>query len=104
MAKNARTGYRRLFSTLDEAGEALGVTPANLSSVSIDGRTTRDGWLVRRVERVFALHLKAHDLWVFAVENSRGGYVEYGNPSRRYGESEWDEVRDVTVGWYLQDA
>ena len=102
LVKNVQTGLRRVFDTLDQASEVTGVSSASLSAATIDVRETC-GWVVRRVERVYALHIKRKDEWVLANVNSKGGFVEFGNPARRISAAEYDEVRDLTAGWYLQD-
>ena len=102
LAKNAQNGLRKVFSTCDETAEVLGISSASVSAATVDVREAC-GWIIRRVERMYALHLKRKDEWVLANVNSRGGFVEFGNPARRIGSAEYDEVRDITVGWYLQD-
>lgn len=101
IVKCLENGAKRVFETQEEAGEALGVTAASISLACTEGRPTV-GCLVRRCERVYLVHLKAHDGWLLCVKNARGAYVEKGNPYRRVAESEYDEVRDITVGWYWQ--
>jgi hypothetical protein len=103
LAKNAQNGLRKVFPTCEEAAKMLGVSSASVSAATVDVRETR-GWIVRRVERVYALHIKRKDEWVLANVNSKGGFVEFGNPARRISAAEYDEVRDITVGWYLQDS
>lgn len=101
IVKSLENGAKRVFDTQDEAGEALGVTGSSVSLACVECRPTA-GYLARRCERVYLLHLKAHDIWLLCVKNARGAYVEKGNPNRRVSEGEYDEVRDITVGWYLQ--
>lgn len=102
MAKNAQTGLRKVFRTVEEAANGLGISGASISAASIDTRETK-GWIIRRVERLYAVHTRVHNEWILATVNSRGVMSEFGNPARRITGREVDEVRDVTVGWYLQD-
>lgn len=102
LAKNATTGLRKVYRTIDEAASALGVSGASVSAASIDLRET-GGWIIRRVERVFAVHMRAHNEWLVATINSKGCFSEYGNPERRIAKREFDDIRDVTAAWYLQD-
>lgn len=103
MAKNANTGFRQMFRTIEEAAEGLGISGASVSAASIDERNAK-GWEIRRVERIFAVHAHAHNEWLLAVVNSKGVLTEFGNPGRRISRKEVDEIRDVTVGWYMQDG
>ena len=102
LAKNATTGLRKAFRTTDEAAPVLGVSAASVSAASIDMRET-GGWVIRRVERVFAVHTRVHNEWLVATVNSKGMFSEYGNPERKISGREIDEVRDITAGWYMQD-
>ena len=99
VTKSLENGAKRVFETLRDASEALGVSETSLSMASVDSRDTK-GYLVRRVERVYLLHMRAHLDWMLAVRNSHNKFVEYGNPKRRIGDGEYDEVRDITVGFY----
>lgn len=101
IVKCLKNGAKRVFENQEEAGEDLGVTSASISLACTEGRPTA-GYLARRCERVYLVHIKAHDSWLLCVKNARGAYVEMGNPNRRVVESEYDEVRDITVGWYWQ--
>jgi len=103
LVKNVQTGLRRVFDTLEQASEVTGVSSASLSAATIDVRETC-GWVVRRVDRVYALHMRVHNEWLIATATSKGNFMEYGNPARKIGTKETDEVRDVTAGWYLQEG
>lgn len=103
MAKNAKTGFRKVFRTIELAAEGLGISDSSISAATIDCRET-GGWIVRRVERVYAVHMRAHDEWLLATVNSKGVFSEYGNATRRISRKEVDDVRDITAGWYLQDS
>lgn len=103
IAKNAVSGLRSVFRTIDNASEVLGVSAASISAASIDLRET-GGWTVRRVDRVYAVHVRVHNEWLVANMDSKGGYMEYGNPERKISKKEIDEVRDITAGWYLQEG
>lgn len=104
VAKGAVTGIRRMFETIEEASQELGMSGTSVSTACIDGRETK-GWLLRRVDRVYALHLRAHNEWVLGVSNARNdAYLELDNPSRKIGLREIDQVRDITVGWYWQEG
>lgn len=102
VAKCMDSGQKAVFQSIDEAGKAIGVTGSSISLACVENRPT-SGWICRRAERVFAVRLKAHNLWMVCVLNAHGKYVEFGNPLRRVDDREYDEVRDITVGWYLQD-
>lgn len=103
ISKSLKTGEKRIFETLEEASGALDVSHTSLSIASIEGRETR-GYLVRRAERVYAVHMRYHNEWKMCVLSARGMYVEMGNPVRRLSPKEYDQVRDVTLGWYFQEG
>lgn len=103
LTKCLKTGEKRVFETLDHAASALDVSSSSLSLACVESRETR-GYLVRRVERVYLVHLRAYNLWMLCVRNSHGSFVGYGNPARRLAAREYDEVRDITVGWYFQEG
>lgn len=103
-AKNVESGIRRVFETLEEASVCVGISDTAISQACVEGRPAK-GWLFRRVERVYAVHERAHNKWMMAVMNARNsGYLEYQNPARRIAQSELDQVRDVTLGWYFQEG
>lgn len=102
-AKSVESGIRRVFETLEECSLALEVSDTAISQACVEGRVCK-GWLFRRVERVYAVHERAHNKWMLAVSNARNsGYLEFQNPARRIAPGELDEVRDVTLGWYFQE-
>jgi len=96
VGKCLETGEKRVFSTLEEASAALGVSIATASrSSAVGGECV--GWLLRRSERVFLVRLKAFRSWRLAVENGRNsGYLEYGNPMSKIRKCDIDDVREVT--------
>lgn len=102
VTKCLETGVKRVFETLEEASEALGVSHVSLSMASRDSRETK-GYLVRRCERVYALRLRTFKTWIVCVRNGHGKYIEMGNPYRKVSPKEYDVIRDVTVGWYFQE-
>lgn len=103
IVKNVATGVKTVFSTLEDASKALGVSCTSLSLACVDSRPTM-GYLVKRVDRVYALHLRAHNEWIVAVGNARNdGYLELENPSRRIGRREIDRIKDITLGWHMQE-
>lgn len=103
VTKCLENGVKRVFETQEEAGEALGVTGPSVSLACVEGRPTA-GHLARRGERVFAVHMRAYNCWMVCVRNPHGKFVELGNPSRRLLDEEWDEARDITVGWYWPEG
>lgn len=100
IAQESRTGYCALYETLEAAAESLGTTSSAVSIACRDGRECR-GWMVRRVERVYAVKTRVRQDWVICTRDVRGRYIEYGNPVRVMGEKEMDQVREITMGWHL---
>ena len=103
LVKNVQTGLRRVFDTLEQAEAVTGVSSASLSAATLAVREPC-GWVVRRVDRVYALHMRVHNEWLIATSTSKGSFMEYDNPSRKVSTREVDEVREVTAGWYLQEG
>lgn len=94
-------GYNRVFGTLAEASEALGVHPSTISRAVVECSPICGGVRVRYGDRVFAVRKRGELDWRLVKENARGtGYVVYGNPEERVLRRDVDEVRDVTAGWY----
>ena len=102
VTKCLETGRKQVFSTLEEASEALGVSSTSLSLACIDSRPTK-GYLVRRADRVYVLHLRVYNSWIVCVQNARGAYIEVGNPYRKVSPREYDDVREVTASWYFPE-
>ena len=101
VSKNVGDGSVRLFENLEDASRAYGIS---VSSVSLACTCSREcgGALFRRVDRVYALMCGVRKEWVIAVMNNSGsGYFEYGNPLRKIGSREIQQVRDITLGWYF---
>ena len=91
-----------VFDDLAEASRVIGVSVPAVSLACSEGRECA-GWLVRRVERVFAVQTSIRRDWVVASAHPRteGMYVELGNPARVLGKKEVGQVKDITVAWYL---
>jgi len=102
VTKCLETGEKRVFSTLEEASAALGVSTTSLSLACVDSRPTK-GYLVRRAERVYALRMRSCKTWIVCAQNAHGAYIEMGNPYRKVSKKEYDAVRDLTAGWYFQE-
>ena len=101
VCKNVSDGSVRLFETLEEASRVYGVSVSSISLACTSGRESC-GCLFRRVDRVYALMCGMRKEWVIAVQNNSGsGYFEYGNPLRKIGSREIQQVRDITLGWYF---
>lgn len=78
----------------------LGVSVSTVSR-AVSGLEECNGWFLRRVDRVFAVHLRESGSWRVVSENGRGsGYVEYGNPFVRIGKKDVDRERELTLYWY----
>lgn len=101
VGKHLGTEQRCVFETLEEASDFLGVSIATVSRATVSGEEVA-GWVLRRVDRVFAVRLVAFRSWRVVVSNGReSGYVEYGNPLSKIRKSDVDQVKDITGGWYL---
>ena len=89
----------RVFRTLEEAAEALGVSPGSVSR-GISDRGEVAGVRLRRVPRVYALQL-ADGSWVIGTENSRGsGYIPVDDGSGVVSKRAVVSRRDLTPVWY----
>ena len=99
IAKCLEDGRKVVFEDLEAASAALGVSVSAVSLAGTEGRVCA-GWLVRRVERVYAVQTSVRMDWVVATEGPRG-YVEYGNPVRVLGRKEVGQVKELTLAWYL---
>ena len=101
MAKSVETGQRRVFLTLEEASEAVGTSIATASRACMSGGECC-GWVFRRVDRVYAVRLKAFNSWRVVVGNGRNsGYLEYANPFSKIRKCDVSDVRELTEVWYL---
>ena len=100
VARCLENGDKKVFKTLEEVAERLGVSIATVSRACVSMEECK-GWLMRRADPVYAVRLKEGRSWRVAVE-VRGGYMEYGNPGVRFRKREVDQVVDVTLAWYLQ--
>lgn len=89
----------RVFRTLAEASEALGLSQGAISR-GISDRGEVAGVRLRRVPRVYAL-LLMDGSWVIAVENSRGsGYIPLDDGSGVVSKRAVVSKRDLTPVWY----
>ena len=101
LGKCLETGRKRVFLTLEEASDELGTSIASASRACMGGEPCR-GWSLRRVDRVYAVRLKAFNSWRVVVQNGKNsGYLEYGNPLSKVRKCDVADVRDITESWYL---
>lgn len=101
LGKCLENGQKVVFGTLEEASKEIGVSVSTVSRAA-GGFEECHGWSVRWADRVFAVRLKEKYAWEVAVENGRGsGYVKLGDPFVKFRKGDVDQVKDLTVAWYL---
>lgn len=94
-------GLDKVFKTLEEASEYLGVSGSSISRSMNECRECQ-GHLFRYVNRVFAVRLKTNGAWRIVTRNSRNGaYILMDDPAVRIKDREVDRIKDLTVVWYF---
>ena len=95
------SGLPRVFKTLEEASEALGVSGSSISRSMNECRECQ-GHMFRYVNRVFAVQLKAGGEWRIVTRDSRNsGYILIEDAGKRIRQSDVSRVKDVTAVWYF---
>lgn len=98
------TGQNRVFETLEEASEVLGVNASTLSRAMSDCREFH-GMRMKYVDRVYAVMLTGGWEWTVVVEDSRkSGYLVMGNPMKRIKKRDVARVKELTASWYWHDT
>lgn len=101
VGKEVSSGRIRVFSDLDSASGEIGMSIGMISRCCSEGRECH-GWVVRRVERVYAVRRKGERTWSLVSRDGRNtGYIILGDPSGRIRDREVEQVREITSGWYF---
>lgn len=104
VAKNVENGVKLLFETVETAANELGMSATSVSTACMEGRECK-GWKLRRADRIWALHLRAHNEWMLGVSNAKNdGWLEFENPDRKIAVKEVDRKKEITLGWYFQEG
>lgn len=95
-----RLDGKGVYGTLEEAGEALGVQPSNVSRAITETGKVR-GVPLKWVDRVFAVRTR-DDRWTVAVMNNRNSaYLPVSQVEPKVMARDVVEVKDLTAVWYL---
>ena len=89
----------RMFSGLDEASEALGVTPVAVSKAVKECRECQ-GALLRWVERMYAVKVKGGGWVVAGLSGDNRRYVAPGDMPVIIKRSDVEKVKEITPCWY----
>ena len=101
VGKEVSSGRIRVFSDLDTASGEIGMSIGMISRCCSEGREC-GGWVVRRVERVYAVRRKGERTWSVVSRDSRNtGYIILGDPSVKIRDREVEQAREITSGWYF---
>ena len=95
MGKTVIYSEGRVFETLEEAAEALGLAVGTISRLTKEGRGR-----IKRVERVYAVKRKDGDWTIAGRPADNRGYVPLWWKGARIRERDVERVVDVTASWY----
>ena len=96
-------GKYDVYSGLEEAAQALGVTPVAVSLAVKDHRPIK-GVELRWAERIFAVYLRGSGEWRIATRrNGNRGWLPIDGrgavPAR-----DVERVKDITAAWYYENS
>lgn len=93
----------RVYASLSEAAEAIGVSCTAVTLAIRDGRTVK-GTRVRWAERIFAV-LDGEGEWrVCSVSSDNKRYVPLGENKRGFSVADAKSVKEITASWYFGTA
>lgn len=90
---------KRVYETLEEASEVLGVSPSTISR-AIERTGEVNGVRARWADRVYIVKLKRGE-WHVAMLNQGGGAYILLNDGSKIKKAAVAEVKDITVAWYF---
>lgn len=93
------TGGVKVFSGLEEAADALGVTPVAVSKAIKEDRECQ-GVSLRWVERVYAVKTKDGVWHIAGMSSDNRRYVLLDDMGSTVKKSDVEKVKDITAGWH----
>lgn len=93
------TGGIRVFGGLEEAAEALGVTPVAVSKAVKDRRECQ-GVRLFWADRVYAVKTKDGIWHIAGMSSDNRRYVSLDDMGVYIRKSDVEKVKDITAGWH----